>query len=237
MKKIIFVFIILLYTTQALAQWDITLDASTDIPIQSGAHATLELPGRVRLSTTLGWLPGAYVKLINAVVVAAGGYDQSTADLVEHSLQNSLVLRLHAGWRPFESLGLYFEVGYGLATLGGGINSEDILTLATGFSPPSTEPTRMRTYDITSTLHMIDAEIGWGFSIWKGLTLRVALGFAGTLAASTSVKPAFPVVLPGVVEAFTKPTEDYLNDTYTSYVFAPTISAALGWSFQVFTGD
>lgn len=232
MTRYLLIVMMIMTSAPARANWDVELEALTDVPIQSGVHAIVETPGRFRLSTTLGWLPGAYVRLINAVVVAAGGYDESTAELVEHSLQNSLVWRIHAGWRPFESLGLYFEVGYGIAALGGGINSEDILTLATGISPPSTEPTRTRTYDISSTLHMIDAEIGWGFSLWRGLTLRVALGFAGTMAASTSVEPAFPVIIPQVVDGFTKPTEDYLNNIYTSYVFAPTLSVGLGWNLE-----
>ncbi len=143
-----------------------------------------------------------------------------------------MVWRLHAGWRPFRSLGLYVEVGYGIAAMGGGINGEGIVALATGISPPSMEPTRTRAYDIASTLHMIDAEVGWRFILWKNLSLRVALGFAGTFVASTSVDPTFPVVLPQVVHTFTKPAEDYLNDIYTSYVFFPTLSVGLGWRFD-----
>ena len=95
------------------------------------------------------------------------------------------------------------------------------------------EPTRIRAYDVSSTLHMIDVEVWWRFILWRGLSLRVALGFAGTFASSTSVDPTFPVILPQVVSAFTKPAEDYLDDVYTSYVFFPTISVGLGWRFDI----
>jgi hypothetical protein len=79
----------------------------TDVPVQPGAKVTLEFPFRVQLSTSVGALPAAYIDLINAVVVAADGYDKQTADLVSDALQNSLVWRLHVGFRPLADYGWY----------------------------------------------------------------------------------------------------------------------------------
>ncbi len=212
----------------ARADWSLSVEGLSDLPVQVGGRVQLEIPGRLHLSTSLGVLPKPYVELINAVVVAAGKYDQDTADLIEQCLQNSMVWRLHLGWRPFADYGFYLELGYGLVTLGGGLSGEELIELATGKTLPEDDG---RTYDVSSTLHMIDAELGWRFVLWQDLTLRVALGFTGTLWAKTNVEPDFPVFFPHVIEAFTRPAERYLNDKYTTYVFMPTVTVALGWRF------
>jgi hypothetical protein len=111
------------------------------------------------------------------------------------------------------------------------LSNEDVVVLATGESPPSLGPGDTRAYSVSSRLHMLDAEVGWRFMLWEGLTLNVALGFSGTLSASAQVEPDFPVLIPQVVEAFTRPAERYLVDTYESYVSTPTVSIGLGWKF------
>lgn len=207
------------------------LEALTDVPVQVGVEVTVEMPWRLRASTSLGVLPGAYVDLINEVVVAAGGYDQDTAALVRGSLQNSLVWRLHAGWRPFEGHGWYFEAGYALVALGGGLSAEEVVSLATGADPPDAEPARERRYKVSSTLHMIDVEVGWEWVLWERLALRAAVGFAGTLAAATDIRPDYRPVAPRLVDAFTGESEAYLDGIYTGYVFTPVVSLAAGYRF------
>ena len=211
--------------------WIFQAEGLTDVPVQVGGRLSVEGPLRLRLGTSLGVLPGPYIDLINAVVVAAGGYDDSTAELIRQSLKQSLVWRLHLGWRPFEDYGFYFELGYGLVTLGGGVEGEELITVVTGSPPPRDDPTSDRTYDVTSTLHMLDVEIGWRYELWRGLTLRAAVGFAGTLGAQSEVAPAYRVVARRAVEAFTGAAERYLNDVYSTYVFTPVVSFALGYRF------
>lgn len=208
--------------------WKVSGEIGTDCPIDVDARIGAEAPWRLRGSTSIGILTGPYVDLVNVVVVAVGGYDDATADLVRSALESSLVWRTHVGWRPFRSLGLYADVGYGLVALGGAASTEQIVVAATGADPPD-DAGGSRTYDLGATLHMIDAEIGWQWWWHSGWTLRAALGFAGTLAASASVEPNFQPLLPRPVERFTTFAEDYLVDTFTSYVFTPVVTVAVGW--------
>ena len=217
--------------TARTAPYHLALEAATDFPADVGGRLTAELPWRLRLTTSLGVLPGGYVDVINAVVVGLGGYNQSTADLVRTALQNSLVWRLHAGWRPFERLGLYVDVGYGLAALGGSAAGDQIISAATGRTVPTTGG---RQYDLSSTLHMVDVEIGWEWALWGRLSLRAAVGGAFTLGASTSMTPKFPTgsaLEARGVQAFTSFGAAYLDHTYTSYVHAPLVTVAVGYRF------
>jgi hypothetical protein len=214
------------------AAWHLQVEALTDLPMNLGAKVIAEGPGRLRLSTSLGYLPGPYVDLVNAIVVGLGGYDQKTADLIRAALGSSLLSRTHLGWRPFATYGFYFEVGYGLVALGGGLSREEILSAVTGRSAPQGEPGSTRTYNVRSTLHMIDVELGWQWLFFGDrLTLRAALGFAGTLGSATSISPSYAPRAPNLVREFTRAGEAYLDGIYTSYVFTPVVTVALGYRF------
>jgi len=209
------------------------LEAGTDFPAAVGARLSTEFPHRLRVSTTLGALPTPYVDTINAVVVALDGYPQTTADLIRDALQNSLIWRIQAGWRPFAAHGFYADLGYGLVTLGGGATGDQIIAAATGQSP--TASTRGREYDIRSTLHMLTVEIGWEWSLWRDrISLRAAIGGAFTLGSLTSIRPQFTTSGPAearLVQAFTSFGEGYLDGIYTSYVHTPVLSVAGGYRF------
>jgi len=71
--------------------------------------------------------------------------------------------------------------------------------------------------------------VGWAWRPWKGLTLRAAIGGAFTVGAGTSVEPEFQPLVPGLHKPFTTYCENYLDDIYTTYVFTPTVSLAVGW--------
>lgn len=212
------------------------LRAQTDFPIAVGARVAAELPYRLQISTALGGLPGGYVDVINAVVVAAGGYDDATAEVIRGALSSSLVWRTHVGWRPLRRRGFYFEAGYGLVTLGGGLTAQDVLVVATGSEPlPSPPGARAPLdYDVRSTLHMIDAEVGWRWLVWHDrIVLTAALGFAGTVAARTRIDPADPSRLSesAPLEALAAEGEAYLDGIYTEYVMTPVASVGVGWRF------
>lgn len=205
-------------------------EAITDFPLEVGGRLWTELPHRLRLSAALGYLPGGYVDGINAILVGVGAYDQQTADTIRAALQSSLVFRAHAGWRPFTRRGFYFEVGYGLVTLGGGLSGAKALSLATGLGiPPGVDGNR--SYTVESRLHMIDAELGWQWLLWRGLSLRAALGFSGTLGSSTAIASKDGASAGPFEDSFMRSGESYLNDTYKSYVFTPVASLGLGWRF------
>jgi hypothetical protein len=204
------------------------IEVGTDLPISVGGTASLQVPYGIRVSTGLGTLPAGYVTIINEVVTSLDGYNDATADLVEQTLQNSLVWRTHIGW--IADFGLYIDAGYTLATLGGGSSVEEIIVGIVGREPPSRGAERE--YDIESTLHMLDVEIGWKGVFWDAFVVRAALGFSGTIASKTTVQQRFsvngPVVQRGIDE-FEGFVEKYLDDTYQTYVFTPVFTVSLGY--------
>lgn len=212
------------------------LQAQTDFPVAVGARISAEFPYRLQLSTGVGTLPGPYVDVINAVVVAAGGYDEATADVIRSALASSLVWRTHVGWRPLKKRGWYFEGGYGLVTLGGGITGQEALTLLTGGTVPTSDGpgTTLLDYDVRSTLHMVDVETGWRWLLWRDrIVLRAALGFAGTVGSKTVLEPKDTTRLTdtAALQTLAREGEAYLDDIYTSYVFTPVVSVGVGYRF------
>jgi len=208
------------------ARWRLALGAGTDLPISVGGRLELETPSRFRLSTSLGFLPGAYVDAINETVVGLGGYDQETADLVKDALKSSLIWRTHLGYRVWR--GLYLEAGYGLVTLGGSAVGGELFSAVTGETvPPGAGADRP--FDLRSTLHMADVEVGWNFALSR-LGLRVAIGGAFTFAASTHVSAGYTPLSPQLAEEFARAAEAYLDDVYTSYVFTPVLSVSASYA-------
>jgi hypothetical protein len=92
---------LLLATVAAASPWLGNLEAYTSFPTDVGLRGTLEGPGRVRVTGSVGLLPRPYLGVINDNATAQGWYDHDTADLVDAALQDALVLRAHVGWRPF----------------------------------------------------------------------------------------------------------------------------------------
>ncbi len=217
--------------------YHLELQLQTDFPVSVGARIKAEFPYRIQLSTGVGTLPGGYVDVINAVVVAAGGYDDATADVIRSTLASSLVWRTHLGWRPLSKRGWYFEGGYGLVTLGGGITGQEAIVLLTGGTAPTGGGgggNTLLNYDVRSTLHMLDVETGWRWLVWRDrIVLNAALGFAGTVASKTTLEPRDPSPLTDTMALRTLANEGeaYLDDIYTDYVFTPVVTVGIGYRF------
>jgi hypothetical protein len=225
--RLILVAIVLLLTARAgsaRAATHMGLEALTDFPVQVGGKVWFELPLHFRINTSLGYMPGAYIGAWNAVLVGTGRYSQETGDLARTALDSALVWRIHVGWRPF--LGLYFDVGYGLAALGGGLATADLVANVAGMAAPQ-DPSSLQGYHARTLLHMADAEIGYQWTLWR-ITLRTALGLAATFAESTSINPAFHAAQPDAQSAFTRAAATHLDATYRSYFFMPVFSVAAG---------
>jgi hypothetical protein len=206
-------------------RWHLGIEALTDFPIYVGTQVWAELPGRIRLSTSFGEMPDAYVDTINAVAKAAGAYDQSTADFVSEALDHAFTWRIHIGWRPLRHRGLYFEGGYGLFAVHASIGLTGIIEQATGLTAPS-NTNRGLGYKLDTTVHTLGIEVGWTWNPWRDLTLRAAIGFAATVSASVDVRPNF---LATAQQPFLRLAGDYLEGVIEKYLFIPTIGLALGW--------
>ncbi|HEX5754571.1 MAG TPA: hypothetical protein VFZ09_50775 [Archangium sp.] len=211
--------------------WDLTVEANTDFPLSVGGRLGVESPWRLRLSTSLGYLPAGYVGRVNDVAVGLDAYSRNEADLIENALKNSLVWRTHVGWRPFAGAGLYVEGGYGLVALGGEVNAEDVLASLIGIEPPEGEEALNREYRVRSVLHMLDVEVGWRWGLGAGWTARTALGAAFTLDSNSRVEPQFQPSQPLLVSIFSRLAEGELDRTFEKYVHLPVLSFSIGYAF------
>lgn len=216
---------------RARGDWHLEAGVGTDFPVQLGARVGLEMPGRVRVSTSFGVLPGPYVDAINGVLVGLDAYSREEADLVTSTLSSSLVWRTHVGWRPFADAGFYADLGYGLVTLGGGATASELIAGLTKRDLPPGAGGINITAD--STLHMLDVELGWRFPIGPSFAAWTALGGAFTLASSTSLtpdetgRPLIDAEARKIADAGAK----RLDDIYTSYVFTPVLSLGVAYVF------
>ncbi|MEZ4297074.1 MAG: hypothetical protein R3B70_19065 [Polyangiaceae bacterium] len=200
-------------------------DAQTSFPLDVSLRVQGEAPFGLRLSTSVGVLPGPYVDAINAFLVEVNAYDQNTADLVKTALEASLTWRTHLGYRPFADRGFYFEAGYGLVALGGGASAGELVAGVTGKELP---PNQSRlNFDVQSTLHMADVEIGWEWTVFEHLHIRAAIGGAFTFAAKTTVKNDAGAS-GRAIESFEEGSASYLDSLYTSYVFTPVATLGIG---------
>jgi hypothetical protein len=211
--------------------WHLEAGVGTDFPVQVGARVGAEMPGRVRLSTSLGILPGPYVDAINGIVVATGAYGRDEADLVSNTLSTSLVWRTHVGWRPIASAGFYVDAGYGLVALGGGGTAAEIIAGLTDRDvPPGAGQLPI---SAKSTLHMLDVEVGWRFPIGPHFAAWTALGGAFTLGSSTRLTPdaTNDPRIDQAARAIADAGARRLDDIYTSYVFTPVLSLGVAYVF------
>lgn len=203
----------------------------TVVPIHIGVRASIELPQRIRLSSAIGVLPGPYLDTINAVSTGLGFYDDTTASLIDSALSRSLILREHLGWRPFPDSGFNFETGYSLAALGGGLSGVDAVEAVAGIT---VKDKGQHSFDVQSTLHLVDVSIGWEWVFKPSWVLRADLGAAFTVGSSTEVSRDWEVARRGretAVDAVQDAAEVELNSIYRKYVHTPTIGLALAWRF------
>jgi hypothetical protein len=217
--------------SESPSPWHLQIEALTEVPMDIGGRVVVEGPLRLRFSTSVGVMPGPYVDVINDFVVALGGYNQQTAALIESSLSSSVVWRTHLGWRPFPRAGLVFDVGYGLVALGGGVNAAEAIAAAD--SKTATSAPTAANYNVSSTLQMIDADLGWEWKLFGDrMVIEAGLGFSATLAASTSATPETTTAHGTKVrDAFGDAAAKYLDGLYTSYVYVPVATVAAGYRF------
>ena len=204
----------------------------TEAPLSVGLRLTVEGPGRLRLTSSAGLLPDAYLQGINDVATHYEWWDDQTAELITVALDGALVIRNHLGWRPFAKLGLNVEAGYGFVGLGGGITGSEVLSIVTGYDIPD-EVGGGLSFSANAVLHMADVTLGWDQALWKRLHLRVDLGAAFTLASQTTIEPDFEVapLAEGFVDELCTRGEEALDEEFQTYVHLPTAAVSLGWRF------
>ena len=86
-------------------------------------------------------------------------------------------------------------------------------------------------FDIKSTLHMADVEVGYEWLLFDRLNLRAAVGGAFTVTSDATVKPASGSANNPFINQFCAATANYLTTTYNKYVHTPVASVSAGYSF------
>ncbi len=202
----------------------------TDAPLAVTLRGDLELPGRLRLMASGGLAPQAYINVLNNVLTAASG-GQSGSGFYGIRVESASAWRVHAGWRPFSGAGLVLMGGYGRLDLAGAANARTLITSVTGVTPPASVPEANGIYDVRSTLHMVDAELGWEFLLFGDrLVIQTAIGVGVTVDARTTVSPRFASTTPGAAAARTT-AQDRVSEMLRSYGVVPTMSLSLGYRF------
>ena len=246
----IFTFIALLFGGSASANTEEIqprIELLTDAPVQLGLGAVIEGPHRLRLTTSLGWMPESYIQTINAVSTSLGaGYTEANATLVESTIKNSLVWSTRIGWRPFAARGFYFHGGYTFAGLGGGATTQELIEGLTGVTAEERQTPQQRSgqeplyIDAAATLHLVSLELGWEWTLWESVEeanaheviLRTGLGWSYTFAATAELKSRSDSNRPFVEESLRRleaAGEEYLIDLSKTYLHPPSITLAIGY--------
>lgn len=223
--------IISLLTAPAVADddggWRIYGEALTEAPIQIGVKAIVEAPRRIRFGTSVGYLPGAYVDVINGLLTSTEVYTDETAELIEVALKNSLLWKTHVGWRPVADLGSYVELSYTLMGLGGGVSDEDAVTGGTELDAPPLRGDGAK-FNIDSATHMAGVEAGYVWELDSGVTLRAGMGMSITLSANFEVEATGGEAGKEAIETGAK---DYLDSVFERWVHPPYVALAAGYRF------
>jgi hypothetical protein len=209
------------------------IGCATEVPLMVGGQLTLELPYRILLQGEVGVLPAAYVNGIDSVLTGTGAYDASTSALVRSTLQNSLVVRASAGFRPFANHGLELMGGYTLASLGGGVSARAAVEAASGVAVPAEIPDAE--IQLRTTIHSLHASVGWRWIVGDHFVVRASVAYLQAVGSSSSLAaPAAVSAVPGVaarVDQVSQALDTTLNSTYTKYAKMPVVGLSLGYRF------
>lgn len=199
--------------------------AATSAPLSLGAEITVELPLGLLVRAHVGFVPEPYVDLLNGVLEGVGAYDAAIAQLVDHAGANALLVRASGGIRPVPGYGFEILAGYTHVSASARVSAAD-------FEAATAQPMSwpgLNDVGLDSELHMLHVQLGWTGLAWDHLAIRVLIGWAHTLSASTRVD--VPDDLRARSPAAFADIEADVDDALTSYGFTPELSVAVGYRF------
>lgn len=195
---------------------------ATELPTDVSLRVVGELPSRLRLGGSVGWMPGPYLDLVQGVAVGAGWYDESVATLIDAALHNALVFRVELGARPFADLGLYGDAGYLLAALGGGLAPPETVELAVGQAAEGE-------VQASATAHMLSLRLGYDLVVAESIVLGPTLGGVFTLGAGAQVNRAGGLGGRGSQGPAEEAAAELIAQMLRSYVHSPTLGLRVMW--------
>lgn len=212
-----------------LAPPNLDLAVGTLFPLAIGPQLTLELPGRVMLQGDVGWMPPAYGSLVNRMVQRFGAYDEQFQSLIASAIEDALVARVTAGWRPFSQAGFEIFGGYTLVDLHGRAVPADVAAVVAGdFAAAVAESVVGDVVEIDSQLHSFHVGLGWRWVALDHLVIRANLAYMQTVGSSSSVSvPAAPELEREATEI----VDEELGEIYARYVKLPVAGLSAGYRF------
>jgi hypothetical protein len=211
------------------------LGAGTYFPTSIGAEATLELPYRILVQSDLGWMPSAYSSAIVGFMGDVGALSATEQNLLNLAIQNSLVFRLAAGWRPFPRLGLEVTIGYTLVSIGGGVSGTDVIQayLESKGSADQVPADASRQVPLNATLHNFQGTVGWRFLFFEDkLVLRASLSYLECFASSTGISVSTPrPIEQAAINKINSDLQGYLGPYFTEYVKIPVVGVTAAYRF------
>ena len=211
------------------------LGAGTYFPLMVGAEATVELPHRILVQASAGWMPSPYSNTTIDLLGDFGALTSSEQTLIKDAIQNAFAGRLSLGWRPFAKLGLEALAGYTILTAGGSVSGTDVIDSFLQTSGSSDRYTAISSEGIPlrATLHNFHATVDWRFLLWSDkLVLRASVGYLQCFAASTTVTgTATRPIQAQIAAKLNSELAADLNPYFTEYVKAPLLGVSAAYRF------
>jgi hypothetical protein len=198
-------------------RWMATLEGYTRAPVDLGIALGLELPFGLRLSTSLGWVPPAYMGLITSTIASTTG-DARAEAFLENASYEGRSWSAQVGYRPFSRYGVYVDAGYSKLTLNGtGV-------IASGMAGLAGAEGR---YEAHTSIDLWSLVLGYELEPVDRLVLGAGVGALGTLSAHTSATSTNPRASNALLADAAARFDRGLN----SYGVVPTLTLRAGFDF------
>jgi len=208
--------------------WGVQVEAAAEAPLLFGARVGAEIPGRIRFAAGGGWVPGGWLR--RAEELALGAESDPSDDGIRDDASLGL-WRVRAGWRPFPRSGFYVEGGYAHAGFTGDVPAALLDDASSVDLPPGVDPgTRLQ---VTSTLHLLEGEVGWEMPVGKVGVVRLGVMYMATVNAVVGLAgepESDPRVATALVPALDQVTAD-LETLLEDRVHLPLVALGVGFRF------
>ncbi len=192
------------------AEWMLSLEGVTHIPVDVGAQVVLETPGGFRLLAGYGFIPNAYIELVTP--------SEKDGQKVEQSLYESgTAYRFGIGLRPSPSMGLYFDGGLIRASLNGSVTE-----------PVGLTGSAVGEYELSSKLSLWFVEAGYQGHLSERVVAGLGIGVMGTLDANSEVSGS-PKSVGSNSQALTDEAAAEVDRELESYGIVPTVTLRFGF--------
>jgi hypothetical protein len=211
------------------SRWRFTPIIGSDLGIDLGAGLQVETPFRLRLTSTVGWMPRGYAWFFKKYIEGAYDVPDPVANVVEDLVSGALVVRANVGYRLLPHRGLFAAAGYTLQAASKNGLIATALEEATGRELPGGNGPR-RLFDTTTHAQMFDFQLGWQWPLPDRFSIQASVGFILVVSTSTTLEPAFVPDNPALLDAFIQLAEKRLEDAGQGTI-APLGAVFLGYTF------